>query len=120
MDDRYLWDKSGSPDPEIERLERLLGRFRQNRPAPRTPRRSPKALLLLALAALLALGVGAVWIAARPGAAWGVDRLAGAPLVGSERIAETGRLAVGEWLETDSASRAKLQVGRIGQAGSSS
>jgi FecR protein len=115
MDDRYLWDRSGPPDPEIERLERLLGRFRQNRPTPRAPRRSPKALLFLALAALLALGVGAVWIAARPGAAWGVDRLAGAPLVGSERIGETGRLAVGEWLETDSASRAKLQVGRIGQ-----
>jgi len=115
MDDRYLWDKSGPPDPEIERLERLLGRFRQNRPAPRAPRRSPNTLLLAALAALLAVGVGAVWIAARPGAAWGVDRLAGAPLVGSERIVETGRLSVGEWLETDSSSRAKLQVGRIGQ-----
>ena len=24
-DDRYLWDKSGEPDPEIERLERVLG-----------------------------------------------------------------------------------------------
>ena len=24
-DDRYLWDKSGEPDPEIEQLERVLG-----------------------------------------------------------------------------------------------
>ena len=23
-DDRYLWDGSGTPDPEIERLERAL------------------------------------------------------------------------------------------------
>jgi hypothetical protein len=26
--DDYLWDGSGKPDPEVERLERLLGRFR--------------------------------------------------------------------------------------------
>ena len=114
-DDRYLWDKSGPPDPEVERLERLLGRFRQNRPAPRAPRRFLSAPALAALAALLVLGVGAVWIAARPGKAWGVARLAGAPRVGSERIGETGQLAVGEWLETDASSRAKLRVGRIGQ-----
>ena len=32
--DNYLWDGSGQPDPEIQRLEHALGRFRHNRPAP--------------------------------------------------------------------------------------
>ena len=27
MSDEYLWDRSGPPDPEIERLEGLLGRL---------------------------------------------------------------------------------------------
>ena len=30
MNDDYLWDKSGEPDPEVERLEKLLGEFRHN------------------------------------------------------------------------------------------
>ncbi len=34
MNDNYLWDGSGEPDPEIQRLENTLGRFRHNRPAP--------------------------------------------------------------------------------------
>ena len=28
MKDDYLWDPSGPPDPEVERLERMLGRLR--------------------------------------------------------------------------------------------
>ena len=28
MSDEYLWDRSGEPDPEIERLEKLLSPFR--------------------------------------------------------------------------------------------
>ena len=28
MNDDYLWDKSGEPDPDVERLERALGKYR--------------------------------------------------------------------------------------------
>ena len=28
MNDDYLWDRSGEPDPELERLERVLGEYR--------------------------------------------------------------------------------------------
>lgn len=28
MNDDYLWDQSGGPDPEVERLERVLGEYR--------------------------------------------------------------------------------------------
>ena len=34
MKDDYLWDPSGTPDADIQRLERLLGRLRTTRPAP--------------------------------------------------------------------------------------
>jgi hypothetical protein len=27
MSDRYLWDRSGPPDPEVEKLERTLSSF---------------------------------------------------------------------------------------------
>jgi hypothetical protein len=49
------------------------------------------------------------------GAAWEVARLEGTPTVGANRIEESGRLGVGEWLVTDSQSRAKINVANIGQ-----
>ncbi len=33
----YLWDGSGEPDPEVQRLEQLLGTLRSRRPAPEFP-----------------------------------------------------------------------------------
>ena len=35
--DDYLWDRSGEPDPEIQHLETLLGRFRYDSPTPIFP-----------------------------------------------------------------------------------
>jgi len=29
MKDDYLWDGSGEPDPEVQKLENLLGRYRR-------------------------------------------------------------------------------------------
>ena len=47
----YLWDGSGEPDPEIQRLEDALRPLRGTRPAPELgPRRSPPALLRRRLA----------------------------------------------------------------------
>ncbi len=144
MSEDYLWDGSGKPDPEVQRLERLLGRLRHTRPAPEFPAppvRLPRTRALiprLALAAAAVLLIAVAWQVARrpepaqeaarldggpdrtgqtgpPKAAWEVARLDGAPKVGQDRIAGTGRLAVGEWLETDGVSRARIAVGVIGQ-----
>jgi hypothetical protein len=49
------------------------------------------------------------------GQTWEVSSLAGAPKIGAEHIEGSGRLAVGEWLETDASSRAKINVADIGQ-----
>ncbi len=45
---------------------------------------------------------------------WDVVRLNGSPRIGSSHMDQTGRLAIGEWLETDASSRAKIDVGSIG------
>lgn len=132
MNDNYLWDGSGEPDPEIQRLEKILGRFRHNRPAPELPARAslwdrPRARAwlpeLALVTAMVLVGVG-VWLAVRkpprpapagPPSAWPVARVAGAPTIAAQRIGETGRLGVGQWLETDASSRAVVNVGDIGE-----
>ncbi len=132
MSDQYLWDRTGDPDPEVEQLERLLSPLRhQGRaldldaveagesPAPRRGWRRA-----LATAALILLGLGS-WLATRretprdAGRApeeggWDVARLEGTPRLGAREVAGRGRWAVGQWLETDGASRARVRVGAIG------
>jgi hypothetical protein len=136
MKDDYLWDGSGEPDPEIRQLETLLGRFRHNRPAPEfpaIPEAAPRwtwpwllgnrALVGAAAAAVAALVVAGVWLAWRrtkppalPASGYDVVRVAGTPYVGSNAVGQDGnnRLGVGQTLVTDSASRASVTVGEIG------
>ncbi len=120
MDDRYLWDRTGPADPEVARLEKLLGRFRREGRPLRLPESRPGGHRwmrpLLAAAAALIFVVGALWIA-RSGAAarWRVESLEGTPRVGSARIAGVSALAVGQRVETDAGSRAKIGVGRIAE-----
>jgi len=47
--------------------------------------------------------------------AWNVETLAGTPVAGSRTISQNGKLAVGQFLETDANSRARVQVANIGQ-----
>ncbi|HEV2705396.1 MAG TPA: zf-HC2 domain-containing protein [Pyrinomonadaceae bacterium] len=76
------------------------------------PLRTRFALAVLLLAALSGATFLAYRRATRP--AWEVARLEGVPLVASRKVGERGRLAVGEWLETDAASRAEVKVANIG------
>jgi hypothetical protein len=46
---------------------------------------------------------------------WDVTALAGRPLIGTTRLTASGRLRVGDWLQTDDSSRALIAVGKIGQ-----
>ena len=64
---------------------------------------------------VLVIGFGAWWFYSRESRPfWEVARLNGSPWIGSSRMDENGRLAVGQWLETDGSSRAKIEVGTIG------
>jgi len=67
MNDDYLWDQTGEPDPEIQQLEQVLGTLRyQPRPlnipaglAPDRKRSSlPRLLAIAATIAIMLLGVG--------------------------------------------------------------
>jgi hypothetical protein len=72
MNEDYLWDKSGEPDPEIQQLEEILGTLRyqskpfeapRNVPAPR--RRSYFPLVAIAATLLVALLAGGIWLRLR-------------------------------------------------------
>ncbi|MGI8784675.1 MAG: FecR domain-containing protein [Acidobacteriota bacterium] len=119
MKNDYLWDGSGTPDPEVERLERLLATLRHKRPAPELilgEARSGSLRHWKLIAASIVLGLASLWLAlVNPRPAWDVVRLNGAPQVGPGRLSGKGRLSVGEALETDASSRAKIRVGRIGE-----
>ena len=76
-----------------------------------------RTALAAALVLLFVLGAGgASWLYLRSTrAGWEVARLAGAPSIDADRIGSTGRLGIGEWLETDADSRAQIKVADIGQ-----
>ncbi|HEX3248350.1 MAG TPA: hypothetical protein VHS05_02895 [Pyrinomonadaceae bacterium] len=72
MKDDYLWDKTGQPDPEVQKLEEILGTLRyQPKPLelpkdlPVSRRRSYFPLLAIAASLLLALVAGGVWLRVR-------------------------------------------------------
>jgi len=72
MNDDYLWDKSGQPDPEIQQLEEILGTLRY-RPKPLELPRDLRPLrrrhyfpvLAIAATVILALLAGIIWLRVR-------------------------------------------------------
>ncbi|HEV3254528.1 MAG TPA: hypothetical protein VG033_08980 [Candidatus Acidoferrales bacterium] len=125
MNDEYLWDRSGAPDPEVQRLENLLGRLRHDRPAPEfaMPARAPRRLFwrvwipafAAAAALLLALGVWRFLRPAGPVSGWEVASLEGAPRADNRPLRKNSHLRPGQWLETDSVSRVSLAVDGLGR-----
>ena len=110
MNDDYLWDKTGEPDPEIERLERLLAPL-GHKPGPvpvliaRKPLGFPR---LLAIAASLLVIAGAAWVGwqrSRP--AWVVSTVEGTPSV--------RRVTSGQSFQTGAHSRARLELEGVGE-----
>jgi hypothetical protein len=56
----------------------------------------------------------ALWTVTRLPVRWEVDALGGSPLVGREHITKAGRVGAGEWVETETGSRARIKIGDIG------
>lgn len=137
MKDDFLWDGSGEPDPEVRKLENLLGRYRHDQPAPafdqlaaEKPVRRRWNLLfsrlsfqLAAVVALVLIGVTAFVIIRErqvnnSGPAWEIARIEGAPRVGWHSLSansETAKLRVGQTLVTDNSSRASITLDETGQ-----
>jgi hypothetical protein len=137
MKDDYLWDGSGEPNPEIQKLETALGRYRHNQPAPSfeqladiRPVKQPWTFFSLrwsyqlgAVAAIVLLAA-ATFLILRPrptgnvGPSWAVARLEGAPRVGWHSIGEKSgpvNLRIGQTLVTDSTSRASITLDETGR-----
>lgn len=136
MNDDYLWDGSGEPDPEVQKLEASLRRFRFDRPAPKfaelaTARplafrvRQARGFTRWAAVAAAVLAVAALWFTLRrptraplARAGWEVSSLAGTPHVGGTVViiaGGTGKLIAGQTLETDHNSRASITDDETGQ-----
>ncbi len=143
-DDDYLWDKRGTPDPEVEKLERALGSLAHpERPlvlpelpsaAPELPpsaqapdrwsfrrawlehwRTTPRTpALALAAAIVVVIAATIVWQRIESRRGWEVASLEGAPRAGNRVLAPGERLTQGQLLTTDASSRARLKVGDIG------
>ena len=65
---------------------------------------------------LVAVTIGLVWSSYHgPRPSWVVENLNGTVRIGGGHIKQTGNLAVGETLETDNSSRARISVGEIGE-----
>ena len=111
MSGDYLWDGSGEPDPEVERLEATLRPLRRLPPPPALPARAPASArlgpgsLAAAAAVLLALAAALSGKPTRPGPSWKLEWL-GSP-------GAVARLREGEALDTGPR-RARLAVGDIG------
>ncbi len=135
--DNYLWDGSGLPDPEVQQLERALGRFRYNHTIPAflqvelPPRQRtwcPEIVasawtprLAAALLMVFAIGSG-LWLVRSPRIptmardGWDVEvTLASPRSEAAEAAGKSTRLALGESLETDAVSKASIFVAEIGR-----
>jgi FecR-like protein len=138
MNDDYLWDGSGEPDPEVQKLEKTLGRYRHNQPAPKfdelaeiqPAKRRIRffnfrfSFQLAAVAATLLVALTLFYFLRGPnsgvnsGPTWDVARLEGTPRVGWHSLGEksgSGKLGIGQTLVTDSSSRASIRLDETGR-----
>ncbi len=135
----YLWDGSGQPDPEIQRLEHALGRFRHNGSAPPFPKIAPPTRRLgwwaeiarsartprfaAAMLVVSAIGCG-LWLSyssrlpATAPYGWDVELTPASQQPessGATLLTKNTRLELGEALETDAVSKASVAVAEIGR-----
>lgn len=127
----YLWDKSGEPDPEIQRLESVLQEFQHYQPTPVFPAvdaerrwkwipRGIRFAPAMAAAAAIVVAVAIFVTHQKPSApanlaGWDVSVVSGKPRVGfGSLVGDTRRFSVGQILETDQASRVSLQADNVG------
>jgi hypothetical protein len=125
MNDDYLWDQSGPPDPETVRLEETLAPFRyRTRPLDlqRAPGHVPrgaagKAWRWMAAAAAVIAGAIAVRLMAPPAqpTGWRIDSTAGIAQVGREQAVVSSHILHGDVLRTGAGAEMALSAEDIGR-----
>src|SRR5689334_12549958 len=139
MSDDYLWDGAGKPDPEIQKLETVLGSLRHNHAAPAFPEIAPRqpqparswfwrtrmfprfafaaaaGVLVMAVIAFLMYRSKTNYVGS---AGWEVTRVSGMPRIGLKTLSAQNaqsKLGLGQTLETDGQSRATISVEEVGE-----
>ncbi len=138
MNEPYLWDGSGEPDPELQRLESLLAQFSHREVPLVLPPEAPAklgyfhALLLqftwlprfaaVVAAAFVLIAISVLYLRTSrispSGPAWEVARLAGTLQIDSQLITagqSFAKLRVGQTLETNATSRASIWEADLGE-----
>lgn len=108
-----------APDSLWQEIETLLNRDvpqKENRWKALSFVTQPRFAIPVLAAAILVVGLVALRRHyAEPLTSWDVARLDGAPRIDAAPFVGKGKLAVGQWLETDSSSRAQIDVANIGR-----
>jgi len=120
MNDDYLWDRSGTPDPEIARIERAVAPLRYRHRADLAepmPRRARTSWTGLAAAASVVAAAGflASGIPSARTTDWQVASLEGAASMGGKKVAVATALGAGQLLRTGESSQLTLQSDDIGK-----
>ena len=116
MSDDYLWDRSGTPDPEVERLETLLSRYALAADVPAKPRRA-RWPIAVAAALIVAIGIGVFALRFRWGTneAWPIAGFAGTPTINGRPLTRDARFGIGDELRTDAHSSVVVEIARVGE-----
>ncbi|GAB4316850.1 MAG: hypothetical protein Kow0074_05090 [Candidatus Zixiibacteriota bacterium] len=115
--DDYLWDRKGSPDPDVQALERLLGEFGY-RPEPRAMWRRPTMWVVIPVAAAAILVLSFILQrghdeSVRP--QWTASVTVGSPALDNTPITSDRVVSDGQWLVTDGTSRMRIDLGGNGE-----
>jgi len=117
MNDDYLWDRSGPPDPEIERLEQTLSPLRYRRRAGliRGPHAPPRLRWAVAAAAVVVAGATLqLRTPPPPATAWQVDSVHGQASLGSRQAAVSMSLRAGQVVRTGGNTEMTLRADELG------
>ncbi len=122
MSEQYLWDRSGEPDTELQRLESVMAQLRMPErrfqfPAERVHSSSwafARWSFPASATALVAIAVAMLLLAPSRDAGWKMKTISGTPEVDGKSV-KHGTLRVGDLLQTGRDARVRLQVDGIGE-----
>jgi hypothetical protein len=118
MNDNYLWDRSGPPDPEVERLEKVLAPLRYRHRAELVQNAGPRPRLAWAAVAASLLSAIALWqFQARPAAmtGWQISSIEGSARAGGSKATVDMSLRAGQMLRTGGDSQLTLHADDLGR-----
>lgn len=117
MSEDYLWDRSGPPDPEIERLEQALAplRYRHRAEMVRQPSGRTRTWWVAAAAVVLAaVGISRFSAPQAVPTAWQVTNVEGGARLGGKSAELAMQVRPGEALRTGAGSQVSLEAGAVG------